>query len=174
MNVQHSLQQTQLFTHALSHSFSQTYQGAQCRVSYGPRSDIWPLWKAWSKLEKLPLRSQRCISTSLSLWLWWRWCGAAKAAGGCFFRGDSCLAGTQRCSNWWPRLLWPIPVSPIEKNFAQAYFSGEETGLGQDRTQCVTVGSQRGADASYSGQQSAEWQPGKRDILIFPPLLTSS
>lgn len=42
----------------------------------------------------------------------------------------------------------PSLFHPLKKIFVQAHFSGEETGLGQDGIQCVTVGSQRGADAA--------------------------
>lgn len=144
-NVQQSLQQTQLFTHALSHSFSPTCQGAQCGIPSGPRKGkfnhsvkLTIRWENYPRGVTLHFHLSMVVMVWGSTGCWWM-----------FLRRDSRLTGTQRCSGWWPYLLWSIPLSFIERIFAQTFFFffwGRKKGSAEMGPSVGSLGCQRGAD----------------------------
>lgn len=116
-------------------------QTKKCKFNHSVKLAI--CWEdyPWEVNVAFPLHFHLSVPLAMVVAVW-----GSKGCWWTFLQRDSCLTGTQRCSGWWPYLLWPVPLWFIERIFAQTVFWGRKQGLAKMGPR--SSGSQRGADAA--------------------------
>ena len=172
MNVEHSLQRTQLFTHALSHSFSQTYQGAQCRISSKTKKcKLNHFVKLAISQENYPWEANTAFPPLCPLGYGGDGVGQQRLLVGVSLGGIPVSQGLRDAPAGGRIFSGPYPLDSLKESLPKYFFWGREQGLTKMWPSTWSLGSQRGAD-QWSGICGG--QPGKGDILTSALLPTPS